>query len=132
MGAYDDVIMRTLDKLSIRELTARCRVGVTETERRKPQDILVTVTLESDLARACRSDRLADSVDYKAIKLSILAELEKKPFKLIERVAQRVADIAMRDKRVERVTVVVQKPGALRYARCSEVEIVRERRRVAG
>ncbi len=123
--------MRTLDKISIRELMARCRVGVTVAERRKAQDILVTVTLEADLRRACRSDRLADSVDYKAIKLDILADLEKKPFNLIERVAQRVADIAMRDQRVERVTVVVQKPGALRHARCSEVEIVRERRKVA-
>lgn len=120
-----------MDKISIRELMARCRVGVTVAERRKAQDILVTVTLEADLRRACRSDRLADSVDYKAIKLDILADLEKKPFNLIERVAQRVADIAMRDQRVERVTVVVQKPGALRHARCSEVEIVRERRKVA-
>jgi FolB domain-containing protein len=124
--------MKTLDKLSIRELMARCRLGVTVAERRKPQDILVTVTLHIDLTRACRSDQLTDSVDYKAIKLSILSELEKKSFKLIERVAQRVADISMRDGRVERVTVVVQKPGALRHARCSEVEIDRERKKVAG
>lgn len=124
--------MRTLDKLSIRELMARCRLGVTAAERRKPQDILVTVTLHIDLTRACRSDQLKDSVDYKAIKLSILSELETKSFKLIERVAQRVADISMRDGRVERVTVVVQKPGALRHARCSEVEIDRERKQVEG
>lgn len=123
--------MKSFDKLSIRDLMARCRVGVTAAERRKPQDILVTVTLEADLGRACRSDSLADSVDYKAIKARILLLLEKKPFKLIERVAQRVADIVLDDVRVARVTVVVQKPGALRHARCSEVEIVRERRRAA-
>lgn len=119
--------MKTLDRLGIRDLMARCRVGVTEAERRKPQDILVTVTLWADLSRACRSDRLADSVDYKRIKLDILAELEKKPFNLIERVAQRVADITMKDRRVEKVAVVVQKPGALRHARCSEVAIERDR-----
>lgn len=121
-----------LDKLCIRELLARCRVGVTEAERRKPQDVVVTVTIWADLSKACRSDRLADSVDYKRMKLDILAELEHKPFKLIERMAQRVADISLRDPRVERVAVVVQKPGALRYARCSEVEIERSRvRKVA-
>lgn len=118
-----------LDRLSIRELTVRCRVGVTAAERRKPQDILVTVTLWADLSRACRSDRLADSVDYKAIKLKVMEELETQSFKLIERVAQRVADIAMRDRRVEQVAVVVQKPGALRHARCSEVQIERTRKR---
>lgn len=107
-------------------------MGVTAAERRKPQDVVVTVTIWADLTKACRSDRLADSVDYKRMKLAILAELEHKPFKLIERMAQRVADISLRDPRVESVAVVVQKPGALRYARCSEVEIERSRvRKVA-
>ncbi len=124
--------MMQLDKLCIRDLMARCRVGVTESERRKPQDILVTVTIWADLRKACRSDRLSDSVDYKRMKLDILGELERKPFRLIERVAQRVADIALRDARVQRVAVVVQKPGALRHARCSEVEVERARAREAG
>ncbi len=123
--------MKQFDKLSVRDLMARCRVGVTAAERSKPQDILVTVTVWADLSRACRSDRLVDSVDYKRIKLDVLGELERKPFRLIERVAQRVADIALRDPRVERVNVVVQKPGALRHARCSEVEIERSRGKAA-
>jgi dihydroneopterin aldolase/D-erythro-7,8-dihydroneopterin triphosphate epimerase len=51
---------------------------------------------------------------------------------LIERVAQRVADLALRDPRVLGVEVQVQKPGALRFARCSEVEIMRTRDQVRG
>ena len=120
--------MNTLDRLRIRDLLLRCRVGVTAAERHKPQDVLVTVTLHADLATACRSDRLGDSVDYKALKLKILAEAERHAFKLIERLAERIATIALADRRVQRVEVVVQKPGALRFARCSEVEIVRERK----
>ena len=119
--------MDELDMLRIRDLTLRCRVGVTAAERRKPQDVVITVELAADLRKACRSDRLADTVDYKAIKLKILRECETRSFKLIERLAQRVAEIAFEDSRVRQVTGSVQKPGALRFARCSEVEIRRSR-----
>ncbi len=119
--------MSELDKLRIRELRVRARVGVTREERRLPQEIVVTVTLHADLARSCRSDSLRDTVDYKAVKKAILAECESKSFKLIERMAQRIADLALSEPRVKRVDVVVQKPGALRFAECSEVEIVRIR-----
>ena len=116
----------TLDRLRIRDLAVRCRVGVTAAERAKPQEVLVTVTLHADLSRAGRSDRLDDSIDYKALKLRILALAEKQRFRLIERLAEQVAMLALADRRVEQVDVVVQKPGALRFARCSEVEISRK------
>lgn len=116
-----------LDIIRIRELRVRSRVGVTAAERRLPQEVILTITLHADLRRACRSDKLADTVDYKALKKAILAECETRRFVLIEKMAQCVADLALRDPRVERVGVNVQKPGALRFARCSEVEIVREK-----
>lgn len=118
--------MTELDKLRIRDLRVRCRVGVTAEERRLPQDVVITVTMHVDLQKACRSDALRDTVDYKAVKKAVLAECEKKSFRLIERMAQRVAELALADSRVRRVTVVIQKQGALRFARCSEVEISRE------
>ena len=121
-----------VDIVRIRELAVRCKVGVTAAERNKPQTLLITLSLHADLTKACRSDRFRDTVDYKALKLSILGELETKSFRLIERVAQRVADLALRDPRVLGVEVQVQKPGALRFARCSEVEIVRTRDQVRG
>ncbi len=119
--------MSALDKLRIRDLRVRCRVGVTAEERRLPQDVVITVTMHVDLQKACRSDRLGDTVDYKAVKKAVLAECEKKTFRLIERMAQRVAELALVDSRVLQVDVIVQKQGALRFARCSEVEISREK-----
>ncbi len=119
--------MQTLDRLRIRALAVRCRVGVTAEERKKPQELLITVTLHADLSKACRTDHFTDTVDYKDLKLRILATLEAKSFRLIERVAQRVAELALCDPRVSVVEVQVQKPGALRFAQCSEVEIVRTR-----
>ena len=126
MSAMKTTDPMTLDRLRIRELAVRCRIGVTAAERAKPQELLVTVTLHADLSKAGRSDRLGDSIDYKALKLKILALAEKRSFKLIERLAQEIADLALAGRRVEQVDVVVQKPGALRFARCSEVEISRK------
>ena len=116
-----------LDKLRIRDLRVRCRLGVTAAERRLAQEIIMTVTLHADLSRSCRTDALRDTVDYSAIKKAILARCESGSFKLIERVAQCVAEVALQAPFVQCVDVVVQKPGALRFARCSEVEVSRGR-----
>ena len=115
------------DRIRIRDLRVRCRVGVTALERRLPQELLVTVTLHADLRRACRSDDLRHTIDYSVLKKAILAESETKSFKLIERLAQRVAELSLQSPLVQQVDVVIQKLGALRFAACSEVEISRLR-----
>jgi FolB domain-containing protein len=116
-----------MDKIRIRDLRVRCRVGVTAHERRLPQELLITVTLHADLRRACRSDDLRHTIDYSVLKKAILAESESKPYKLIERLAQRIAELSLESPLVQQVDVRVQKLGALRFAFCSEVEITRVR-----
>jgi len=116
-----------LDKIRIRDLRVRCRVGVTALERRLPQELLITVTLHADLRRACQTDDLRHTIDYSVLKKSILAESESKTFKLIERLAQRIAELSLQSPLVQQVDVLVQKLGALRFALCSEVEITRVR-----
>lgn len=85
----------------------------------------MTVTLHADLTRAGASDDLADTIDYVGIKKDILRVCEQTEFKLIERMAQRIAELSLQDRRVCQVDVVIQKPGALRYALCSEIELSR-------
>lgn len=116
-----------MDKIRIRDLRVRCRVGVTAGERRLPQELLITVTLHADLRRAGRSDDLRHTIDYSVLKKAILVESESKSYKLIERLAQRIADLSLEYPLVRQVEVSVQKLGALRFAFCSEVEITRSR-----
>jgi len=126
-----------LDRLHIRDLALRCVVGVYPEERRQKQDVLLNLTLHADLRQAGRSDRLEDSVDYKRVKQETVAAVEGSSFQLLEALAERVADVALRDPRVRQVDVSIQKPGALRFARCAEIEITRRqavpgRRRAVG
>ena len=117
------------DRIYIRDLALRCIVGVNPEERAKVQDVVVNITLEADLSRAGSSDDLADTVDYKALKLAVVAEVEASSYFLVERLAERIAEICLSHERVEAARVLVEKPGALRFARTVGVEVVRRRAR---
>jgi FolB domain-containing protein len=82
--------------------------------------------MHTDLSRAGRSDDLRDTVDYKAVKKAIMQAVEASEFQLVERLADRVAEIVL-SHGVDRVDVTVDKPGALRFARSVAVEITRTR-----
>ena len=115
----------TLDKIHIRDLALRCMVGINDWERHKKQDVLVNITLWADLGRACRTDDIADTVDYKAVKERAAAMVESSSYNLIERLAEAIAQECLAHPLVQRVRVSVDKPGALRFARSVGVEIER-------
>jgi D-erythro-7,8-dihydroneopterin triphosphate epimerase len=116
-----------MDRILIRELTARCIIGLRPEERDTKQDIVVSLTLSTDLSRAGKSDLLDDSIDYRAIKKHVLALMEQSQFHLIEALAEAIAQTCLEIAGVEEVRVTVDKPGALRFARSVAVEIVRRR-----
>ena len=116
-----------MDKIYIRDLALRCIIGFQPEERREKQDVVINIVLETEMRPAARSDNIADAVDYKRIKLQVRELVEQSAFNLIETLADRIAALCLQDPRVPRVTVSVDKPGALRFARSVAVEIVRAR-----
>jgi len=115
-----------LDRIHIRDLAARCIVGINPDERVNKQDIVINLTLHADLRKAGRTDDIADTVDYKAVKRKVLALVEGSSFLLLERLAEAIAGACLAQPGVRRVRVLVEKPAALRFARTVGVEIVRE------
>ncbi len=115
------------DKISIRDLSIRCIIGVNEDERTEKQDVVINVTLFTDTRKAGQTDALEDSVDYKNVKKNILSLVESSEFLLIEKLADEIAKVCLDDSKVQKVNVTVDKPGALRYTRSVAVEIVRTR-----
>ena len=114
-----------MDKIYIRDLALRCIIGLYPEERTNKQNVIINVTMETDLRKAGQSDDLNDTVDYKAVKLSILDLVEKSEFKLIESLAERVAKICLKAAGVQSATVTIDKPGALRFCKSVAVEITR-------
>ena len=88
------------DRIHIRDLALRCVIGLYPAERRQKQDVVLNLTIEADLRAAGRSDDLADTVDYKAIKRAIIAAVERSRYRLVEALAERVAAIALRHRGV--------------------------------
>ena len=115
------------DKIFIRDLALRCIIGVYPEERRKKQDVIFNITLECDHTAAAQSDRLEDAVDYKRIKQRVCDMVEASEFSLIETLADRVAALCLQSPGVQAVTVTLDKPGALRFAR--SVAVARSLRR---
>jgi len=116
-----------VDRILIKELFLRCHVGVSEEERREKQDVTISIALAADLRRAGASDSFADAVDYRALKKKVIAMVEDSAFHLVEALAEAVASICLEAPQVLEVTVTVEKPTALRFARSVGVEITRRR-----
>lgn len=127
MGACICYEKEDMNRIYIRELALRCIIGVFPEEREKRQDIIIDLVMDCDVRRAAVTDQLEDTVDYKTIKLGIVSMVEASTFNLIETLADRVAEICLKDEKVQRVTVTVDKPGALRFARSVAVEVTREK-----
>mgnify|MGYP001562539406 CR=1 FL=1 len=116
-----------MDRITIRDLHLRCIIGIQEWERKTLQDVVVSLTLATDLRQAGRSDHIEDTVNYKTLTKEIIRFVENSHFQLVEALADGIARLALEDARVVTVTVMVEKPGALRFARSVGVEIQRDR-----
>lgn len=115
-----------MDRIRICDLLVRCILGINESERREKQDVLINLAIYTDLRKAGKSDRIEDTVDYRALKKRILAMAESSQFHLEEGLADAVAELCLGQQGVRRVDVRVEKPNALRFARSVAVEITRK------
>lgn len=114
-----------MDRIRISDLLVRCILGINDSERREKQDVLINLTIYADMRKAGKSDRIEDSVDYRALKKRVLALAESSQFFLEEALAEAVAELCLSQQGVQRVDVSVAKPNALRFARSVAVEITR-------
>jgi 7,8-dihydroneopterin aldolase/epimerase/oxygenase len=86
--------------------------GVAAEERALGQRFAVDVELALDLRAAGRGDDLGASVDYGAVHERVRAVVEGPPRRLIEAVAEAIADALLAAFPVEAVVVTVRKPAA--------------------
>lgn len=98
-----------MDRIVVEGLIVPMRVGVTDEERREPQDVRLDLELHLPLAAAGRSDDLAQTVDYSAVTGEIARLVSGLEARLLEHVAERVAEALLRSPGLERVTVRIAK-----------------------
>lgn len=114
-----------LDTLYINDLKIDCIIGVFEDERTKKQPIIINIALSVDTKKAGNSDNLKDTVDYQSLYLEIADVVGKSQYKLLEALAQRIADICLKNKLVKQVVVSLEKPNAVKLGKSSGIKISR-------
>jgi FolB domain-containing protein len=116
-----------MDKVIIRDLTARGIIGLNDWEREQPQEILINIVLYADLHQAGESDDISKSVNYRTVAKKAIAHAESAGRLTVEALAADLARLCLEEPGVQKVEVRVEKPGAVRFARSVGVEIERSR-----
>lgn len=116
-----------MDKIIIKDLLLRGIIGINPDERTKKQDILLNIVLYTNIRRAAETDDINDATNYKAISKRVIEYVEASEHLLVERLVTEVARLILTEYPVERATVRVEKPTALRFARSVGIEIERTR-----
>jgi FolB domain-containing protein len=116
-----------MDQIFITDLVARGIIGVNESEREKPQEILINIVLFGDLNRAGISDDIEDTINYRTVAKKVQAHAESARRLTVEALAADLARLCLEEPGVQKVRVRVEKPGAVRFSRSVGVEIEREK-----
>jgi len=115
-----------MDKVIIKDLLARGVIGVYDWERVRPQEILINIILYGDLSKAGISDNIDDSINYKTVAKGAQSLAENCERLTVEALADDIASYCLETEGVKKVSVRVEKPGAVRFAKSVGVEIERE------
>ena len=98
-----------MDRILIAGLRELGVHGVLPEEQARPQPFEISVELHVDLAKAGASDDLADTVDYGSVCDAVRKVVSSESYHLLERLAQRIAEVCTTDPRVSGVVVEVRK-----------------------
>jgi len=121
----------SLDRIIIKNLLVRGIIGINPDERVNRQDIRVNLTLWADTRRAAASDDIADAVNYRTVAKAVIKHIEEGQPLLVERLVAELARLCFQlDPRVQAVEVMVEKPGAVRFAESVGIAIYRTRAEV--
>lgn len=101
-----------MDTITLRGVEVFAHHGVLDSERADGQPFIIDVDVSLDLSEACRTDDLARTIDYGRLADAIHQRVSGEQWNLIERVAERVADLVLAIPLAAEVVVTVHKPQA--------------------
>ncbi|HEY3858793.1 MAG TPA: dihydroneopterin aldolase [Gammaproteobacteria bacterium] len=117
-----------MDIVFIRELKIDTLVGIYEWERRLRQHVILDIEMGTDIAKAAKSDKIEDTLDYKAVSKRVLQFVHDAEYGLVETLAEKVAEIIMQEFLVPWVKITLSKPGAVSSTKSVGIVIERGKR----
>jgi len=121
-GLYQNYDM---DKVFIKNLQVETIIGIFDWEREVRQVVSIDLEMEFDNKKAAKSDDIKDALDYKKIGKRVSGYVKKSKYKLVERLAEQIAKIVLKEFPVSSLILSVTKPGALRGSESVGIRITR-------
>ncbi|MBI3324276.1 MAG: dihydroneopterin aldolase [Candidatus Omnitrophica bacterium] len=113
------------DRLLIQDLVADCRIGLFEWEQERAQKIWIDLEMPINAAAAAERDDVDATVDYGRLVRVVKEHVERRPYRLLETLAEELAALVLEQFHLGQVTVRIKKravPG-IDYA---AVEVTRQ------
>jgi 7,8-dihydroneopterin aldolase/epimerase/oxygenase len=114
-----------MDIVYIKGLEVKTVIGVYEWEREIKQPITIDLDMASDIGKAAETDDHKYVLDYKVVCVRVTEFIEKSDLKLLEAMAEAIAQLVRKEFKVSWVRVRVGKPAAITGAK--DVGVVIER-----
>jgi dihydroneopterin aldolase len=115
------------DTIFLQALEVQTIIGIQDWEREVKQTVRIDLELPVDARRAAERDDIDATVNYKAVAKRLIAYVESTRFQLVETLAERIAELLLKEFEFEWTRVSVSKPGAIRSAQNVGVRIERRR-----
>ena len=113
------------DKIYIEDLRVKATIGIFDWEKKIKQEVSISYEIPHDNKKAAAEDIIEATTDYKTITKAIIAFVEGNKFELVETFAEKIAEMVIKDFKVEEIRLRVSKPGALRFSK--DVGVIIER-----
>ncbi|MGH8879014.1 MAG: dihydroneopterin aldolase [Stackebrandtia sp.] len=126
---YGCTVADHTDRITLSGLRVHGYHGVYDRERAAGQEFIIDVTLHLDTSKAAQSDNIADTVHYGALADALVEGVAGAPVRLLETLADRLAQVCLDDPRVDHCAVTVHKPQAPIPHNFTDVSVTIERSR---
>ncbi|MEJ8850565.1 dihydroneopterin aldolase [Variovorax rhizosphaerae] len=117
--------LAAMDVVFIEGFTGDTVIGIHETELHRPQPLVIDVHMGLLRARACDTDRIADTIDYGEVCQRLRGLMAQHKLQLLEAFAEAIADIAIGEFGACWVRVKVVKPRKFKDVGAVGVQIER-------
>jgi dihydroneopterin aldolase len=115
----------TVRRVFVRDLVVTTLIGVYRREKKAPQRVRINIEMLVPETGRPANDRLANVVDYETVVAGARALATEGHVNLVETLAERIAALCLRERRVRTVRVRVEKLEVLPDAASVGVEIER-------
>ena len=114
-----------MDLVFIEDLRIETVIGIYDWERKIRQVVALDLEMAFDNRKPAASDRIEDTLNYKAVSKRLTAFVEESSFQLVETLAERCAEIVRDEFGVSWLRLKLSKPGAVRGSKAVGVMIER-------